>query len=119
MDRRRNALGAAMLAVAVNDIGWKYHATEGKATVPRLITWPNEAGILSEYAQVTCDIRHADPAVADTMWAEVKAAMVACAKRATVEMSIAGESRFGSERFDPGCIRLIREAAETLGVATF
>ena len=26
-----------------------------------------------------------------------------------------GESRFGSERFDPGCIRLIREAAETLG----
>src|SRR5215471_4020592 len=24
MDRRRNALGAAMLAVAVNDIGWKY-----------------------------------------------------------------------------------------------
>ena len=41
MDRRRNALGAAMLAVAVNDIGWKYHATEGKATVPRLITWPN------------------------------------------------------------------------------
>jgi acetylornithine deacetylase/succinyl-diaminopimelate desuccinylase-like protein len=41
MDRRRNALiGAAMLAVAVNDIGWKYHVTEGKATVPRLI---NEA----------------------------------------------------------------------------
>jgi hypothetical protein len=27
--------------------------------------------------------------------------MVACAKRANVEMSIAGESRFGSERFDP------------------
>ena len=48
MDRRRNALGAAMLSVAENDIGWKYHATEGKATVPRLITWPNEAGILSD-----------------------------------------------------------------------
>ena len=44
--------------------------------MPRLIMWPNKAGILSEYAQVTCDIRHADPAVADTMWAEVKAAMV-------------------------------------------
>jgi hypothetical protein len=41
MDRRRNALGAAMHAVAANDIGWKYHATEGKATVPRLITRPN------------------------------------------------------------------------------
>src|SRR5262249_19978640 len=52
MDRRRNALiGAAMLAVAVNDTGWKYHATEGKATVPRLITWPNKDGILSDYAR--------------------------------------------------------------------
>src|SRR6185369_9766799 len=30
MDRRRNALvGAAMLAVTINDIGWKYHPTEG------------------------------------------------------------------------------------------
>ena len=51
MDRRQNALvGAAMLAVAVNDIGWKYHATEGKATVARMVAWPNKAGILSEYA---------------------------------------------------------------------
>jgi N-carbamoyl-L-amino-acid hydrolase len=117
MDRRRNALiGAAMLAVAVNDIGWKYHATEGKATSPRLIAWPNKAGILSEYAQVTCDVRHADPKIADTMWAEVKGAMPDCAKRANVEMRVAGEWQFGSERFDPGCIRLIREAADQLGV---
>ena len=68
MDRRRNALvGAAMLAVAVNDVGWKYHATEGKATVARLVAWPNKAGILSEYAQLTCDVRHAERAVAEQM----------------------------------------------------
>jgi N-carbamoyl-L-amino-acid hydrolase len=117
MDKRRNALiGASMLAVAVNDVGWKYHASEGKATVPRIVAWPNKAGILPEYAQITCDIRHADPAIADRMWAEVKAAMPECAKRANVEMSIAGEWRFGSERFDPACIRLIRDAAAQLGV---
>jgi N-carbamoyl-L-amino-acid hydrolase len=117
MDRRRNALvGAAMLAVAVNDVGWKYHATEGMATVPRLVAWPNKAGILSEYAQLTCDVRHAEPAVADRMWAEVKAAIPDCAKRANVDMRIAGEWQFGSERFDPACIRLIREAADQLGV---
>ena len=40
------------------------------------------------------------------MWAEVKAAMPECARRANVEMRIAGEWQFGSERFDPGCIRL-------------
>jgi N-carbamoyl-L-amino-acid hydrolase len=118
MDKRRNALiGAAMLAVAVNDVGWRYHATEGKATVPRLVAWPNKAGILAEYAQLTCDVRHADPVVADRMWTEVKAAMPECARRANVETRIAGEWQFGSERFDPGCIRLIREAADQLGVA--
>jgi N-carbamoyl-L-amino-acid hydrolase len=102
MDRRRNALvGAAMLAVAVNEVGRKYHATEGKATVARLVAWPNKAGILSEYAQLTCDVRHAERGVADQMWAEVKAAMADCARRANVEMRIAGEWQFGSERFDP------------------
>src|SRR5262249_28950599 len=31
MDRRKNALvGGAMLAVAINKIGWKYHSTAGK-----------------------------------------------------------------------------------------
>ena len=117
MDRRRNALvGAAMLAVAVNDVGWKYHATEGKATVARLVAWPNKAGILSEYAQLTCDVRHAELAVADQMIAEVKAALPECARRANVEMRIAGEWQFGNERFDPSCVRLIREAAERLNV---
>jgi N-carbamoyl-L-amino-acid hydrolase len=117
MDRRRNALvGAAMLAVAVNEIGWKYHESEGKATVARLVAWPNKAGILSEYAQLTCDVRHAEPEIADRMWAEVKAAMDDCARRANVAMGVAGDWRFGSERFDPGCVRLIREAAQRLGV---
>ena len=49
--------------------------TEGKATVARLVAWPNKAGILAEYAQLTCDVRHAERAVADQMWAEVKAAI--------------------------------------------
>jgi N-carbamoyl-L-amino-acid hydrolase len=117
MDKRRNALiGAAMLAVAVNDIGWRYHASEGKATVPRLVAWPNKAGILSEYAQLTCDVRHADPARADAMLAEIHAAMADCARRANVEMRVAASWTFGNERFDPGCIRLIKESADRLGV---
>ena len=38
MDKRRNALvGAAMLAVAAHDIGWKYHATQGKGTAARIL----------------------------------------------------------------------------------
>jgi N-carbamoyl-L-amino-acid hydrolase len=81
-----------------------------------MVAWPNKAGILSEYAQLTCDVRHAERAVADRMIAEVKAVLPECARRANVEMRIAGEWQFGNERFDPGCLRLIREAAERLHV---
>src|SRR5438093_3718946 len=115
MDRRRNALvGASMLAVAVNEIGWAYHATEGKATVARLVAWPNKAGILSEYAQLTCDVRHAERPVAEQMLAEVKAAIPDCARCANVEMRIASEWQFGNETFDPGYVLLLREAAQLL-----
>jgi N-carbamoyl-L-amino-acid hydrolase len=50
------------------------------------------------------------------MLAEVKAAIPDCARRANVEMRIAGDWQFGNETFDPGCVRLIREAAQRLGV---
>jgi N-carbamoyl-L-amino-acid hydrolase len=117
MDRRRNALvGAAMLAVAVNEVGWKHHPTEGKATAARLVAWPNKAGILSESAQFTCDVRHAEREVAEQMRAEILAAMAECARRANVEMRVAAEWQFGNERFDPGCVRLVREAAQALGI---
>jgi N-carbamoyl-L-amino-acid hydrolase len=49
MDKRRNALvGAAMLAVAVNDVGWRCHPTGGKATAAWLLVKPNQPGILSD-----------------------------------------------------------------------
>jgi N-carbamoyl-L-amino-acid hydrolase len=119
MDRRRNALvGAAMLAVAVNDIGWRYHASEGKATAARLVAWPNKPGILSDWAQLTCDVRHADPQVADRMVTELLAAVDDCAHRSRCEIRLVDRWLFGNERFDPGCIRLLRAAARDLGVPT-
>jgi len=117
MDKRRNALiGAAMLAVAVNDIGWKYHATQGKATPSRLVAWPNKPGILSDWAQVTCDFRHDDRASAEAMKAEMLAMLPDIAKRANVGFKVVQEWEFGNERFDPECIALVRDTAARLGV---
>jgi beta-ureidopropionase / N-carbamoyl-L-amino-acid hydrolase len=119
MDKRRNALvGAAHLAVAVNDIGWKYHATGGKATVSRLLAWPNKPGILSDWAQVTVDVRHEDPATADRMAKDLLDAIPVCARRGNVAIKVVDQWVFGDERFDPDCIGLIRAAAERLGVPT-
>jgi N-carbamoyl-L-amino-acid hydrolase len=119
MDKRRNALvGAAMLAVAINEIGWRYHDTGGKATAARLVAWPNKPGIISDYAQFTGDVRHADPDQAAKMAGEFKAAIADCARRANVEMTVASTWTFGDEHFDEGCIGLIREAAKNLQLGT-
>jgi beta-ureidopropionase / N-carbamoyl-L-amino-acid hydrolase len=115
MAARRNALvGAAMLIVAVNEIGWSY-APEGKATTSRIEVWPNLAGILPDYAKVTVDVRHPDAGTVERMVGDVRRAMSDCAHRAQVEMAIVETWQFGSERFDPGLVDLLRRTATRLG----
>jgi N-carbamoyl-L-amino-acid hydrolase len=119
MDKRRNALvGAAMLAVAVNDIGWKYHASGGKGTAARIVAWPNKPGILSDYAQFTGDVRHDDPATADAMRAEFMAALADCARRSNCGMKIFDEWHWGADIFDRDMVSLVRDTARRLGHAS-
>jgi N-carbamoyl-L-amino-acid hydrolase len=117
MDRRRNALvGAARVAAAVDEIGHAF-APVGKATVARLTAWPNKPGILSSEAELTVDVRHADPATADRMAAAVREAIAAGAARARVEAEIVDTWTFGEERFDPALLALLREASIRRGVS--
>jgi N-carbamoyl-L-amino-acid hydrolase len=118
MAHRRNALvGAAMLIVAVNEIGWAY-APEGKSTCSRIEVWPNLAGILPDFAQVTVDVRHPEVAQVERMLADIQQAMRDCAQRAQVEMEIIENWQFGSERFDPSLVSLVRSTAQRLGAAS-
>jgi N-carbamoyl-L-amino-acid hydrolase len=117
MDKRRNALvGAALLAVAAHDIGWKYHATQGKGTAARIVAWPNKPGILSDWAQFTGDLRHENPHAAARMLNDFKAAMAECAQRANVDMRIVDQWTWNAELFDPECIALVRDTARRLGL---
>ena len=117
MDQRRNALvGAAYLIAAVNDIGWKHHPEGGKSTASQIEIWPNAVGILPELAQVSIDFRHPEVGGAERMLADVEAAIGDCARRGNVDVEIVDRWRFGDERFDPGCVQLVRDAADDLGV---
>ncbi|MDA0224590.1 MAG: Zn-dependent hydrolase [Proteobacteria bacterium] len=117
MDKRKNALvGASMLAVAVNDIGWQHHATGGKGTAARLVAWPNKPGILSDWAQFTGDVRHEDPKVAAAMRDAFVAAMAECAKRANVGMKLLEQWTWNADLFDTDCIALVRDTATRLGL---
>jgi len=119
MEKRRNALiGAARLAVAIDDIGHAHAATEGKATVARIVAWPNKAGILSDWAQITFDVRHNDPAVAKSMAEAADAAISDAAKKANVEIKILDRWGWGGQIFDQGMVELVGATARRLGFST-
>lgn len=119
MARRQNALvAAAHVAVAIDDIGWRYAHAEGKTTAARLDLWPNLPGIISERATLFCDMRHPVPAELQKMIGEVETALPDCARRGRCKVEIAEQWGFGVMGFDAGLIGLIRQAAADLGETT-
>jgi beta-ureidopropionase / N-carbamoyl-L-amino-acid hydrolase len=119
MEKRQNALvGAAMVAVAVNDIGWAHAHYDAKATAARLDLVPNLPGTLSEYAQLFVDMRAPHAEGLETMKAELKSALPGCAERSRTRISVAEEWGFGGLEFDPGLIALLRETAAKLAIPT-
>ena len=119
MMRRHNALvGASYMAIAVDDIGWRYAPEDGKTTVARLDLRPNLPGILSDEADLWIDFRHPIKERLPDMVAEVEAAVAESARRSRTKIEIAERWGFGGLTFDAGLIELIRETAQRLGVPT-
>lgn len=119
MSLRRNALvGAAYLAVAVDEIGWRYAPEEGKTTAARLDLSPNLPGILSDEAELYIDFRHPSSARLADMEREVEAAVAESARRSRTEITVAERWGFGGLEFHPDLIGLVRETASRLGVAS-
>jgi N-carbamoyl-L-amino-acid hydrolase len=117
MSLRRNALvGAAYLAVAVDDIGWRYTPEEGKTTAARLDLSPNLPGILSDEATLYVDFRHPSSARLADMDREVEAAVAESARRSRTRIEIAERWGFGGLDFHPDLVKLVRETAQKLGV---
>ncbi|MEO6877653.1 MAG: Zn-dependent hydrolase [Gemmatimonadaceae bacterium] len=120
MNKRKNALvGGAMLAVAINDIGWRHYESGGKATAARLIAWPNKPGILSDSAQFTGDVRHGDPAVAQAMRDEFMAAVTDAAERSHCEMRVIDQWHWGADIFNTDMVSLVRDTARGLNIPTY
>lgn len=117
MHRRRNAIvGAAMVAVAANEVGWRYAWCDAKSTVARLEAWPNKPGILSDEAKVFLDFRSPDAETTAQMEAEIRAALPDCARRSQCEIAVAEDWTFGDLKFDAGLLELVRGTAERLQI---
>jgi N-carbamoyl-L-amino-acid hydrolase len=119
MAKRSNALvGAAMVAVAVNEIGWAHAEADGKATAARLDLVPNLPGILSESAELFIDMRHPSVEGLAAMREALLAALPGCAERSRTQVEVAEEWGFGQFAFDPDLVTLLRETAAQLNVPT-
>jgi len=116
MARRKNALVAgARLLVAVDDLGWEYAATGGKATAARLSASPNKAGLLSDWAEAVCDVRHQDPEVAELMRVRMSRAVAEAGIRSGCETRILDQWSWGGDIFDAAMVGHVRDAADRLG----
>jgi beta-ureidopropionase / N-carbamoyl-L-amino-acid hydrolase len=111
-------MGAARLAVAIDDIGHAHAATEGKATVARIVAAPNKPGILSDWAQITFDVRHDDPTIAEAMRIAAEQAIDAAAAKANVTMTVLDRWTWGGRMFSDALVALVRDTAGTLGYST-
>lgn len=119
MERRRNALLAgARLLVEADEIGWAYAAGGGKATAARLVAWPNKPGILSDWAQAVCDVRHPDPETALVMAERLRRAVGEAAARAGCTAEILDIWNWGGRIFADDLIESVRGMSLSLGYRT-
>ena len=119
MEKRRNALvAAARVLVAVDDIGWDHAGTGGKGTAARLSAWPNKAGLLSDWAEVVCDVRHDDPAIAAAMRDRLLGAIDAAAEKTGCAAKVLDRWNWGGRIFDETMIGLVRAAVAGFGYTT-
>ena len=119
MERRKNALvAAARLLVAVDDIGWDFAGSGGKGTAARLVAWPNKPGILSDWAQTVCDVRHPDPASAAVMAERVRRAIGEAAARANCAAEVLDTWTWGGRIFADELVDQVRAASLRRGYRT-
>lgn len=116
MERRKNALvAAARFLAAVDDIGWDFAGSGGKASAARLTAWPNKPGTLSDYAEAVGDVRHDDPTAAGVMAERVLRAIGEAAARAACVSEVLDRWSWGGRIFNEALVGLVRDTAEALG----
>lgn len=116
MERRRNALLAgARLLDAVDNIGWDFAGTGGKATAARLVAWPNKGGIISDWAQAIVDVRHNDPQTERVMAERMRRAVYAAGARSDCEAEILDTWTWGGPIFENELTDANRKIAADMG----
>lgn len=119
MPARKNALvGAAEVTLAINEIGWSEHKTDGKSTTMRIRAEPNLLGALPNFVEMTCDMRHPDDSIVQRMFDSLKKKLPELEARSRCRIEVKESWSYGGMNFDPQCIQLIRDAVGEAGYSS-
>ena len=117
MDLRANAgLGMARVVDRVHQIAMA-HQPGAVGTVGQVFVHPNSRNVIPGRVVFTVDIRSPDQGKLDAMKAEVTRAAQAVAAELGLGCSIEEVGHFDPVTFDPGLVKIVRQAADKLGHA--
>lgn len=117
MNRRRNALvGASFFISSLEGLGWA-NQPDGRAACSRIDVSPNKYGIIPDRAEITIDVRHSNPCIAEEMFRKALALAPQVQDVHRLSATVAKEWTFGGISFDADLINLIRTVSAELGVS--
>jgi N-carbamoyl-L-amino-acid hydrolase len=115
MHMRVNAgLGMARITERVHQIAMS-HQPNAVGAVGQVKVFPNSRNVIPGKVVFTVDIRSPEQAKLDAMKAEVIRAAHAVAKELGLGCEIEDVGHFDPVTFDPGLVKIVRQAAEKLG----
>jgi N-carbamoyl-L-amino-acid hydrolase len=113
---RRDALLAAARIVELVDRTMRARGEDGRGTVGQMFVTPNSRNVVPGEVRFSVEFRHPD----DAQVAAIDAAFPAEAAEAAASCGCALDLKklfvIPAQPFDPGCVALVREAAERLGL---
>jgi N-carbamoyl-L-amino-acid hydrolase len=115
MPMRRNAgLGMARITDVVHRIAME-HQPAAVGAVGHVEVYPNSRNVIPGKVVFTVDIRSPEQETLDRMKAKIEAAAPQIASELGLGIEIEAVGHFDPVRFDSGCVKAIRDAADRLG----
>jgi N-carbamoyl-L-amino-acid hydrolase len=112
---RRDALVCAARIVDLVDRMMRARGEDGRGTVGQLLVSPNSRNVVPGEVRFSVEFRHPSDMELDRLDAEFLREANLIARGCGVELSLTQLFKIPAQKFDPGCVALVREGAAKLG----
>jgi N-carbamoyl-L-amino-acid hydrolase len=115
---RRDALVAMAEVIRLVDRTMRARGEDGRGTVGFLQVIPNSTNVVPGEVRFTAEFRHPDEAEIGRIAGAFPAEAAALVDATGCRMELREKFRIPAQPFDPGCVALVQEAADRLGLSS-